>query len=48
MDYLNLKTGEVLTREEVLKQAKEEYPMLDPTNGIDLFVEHYMEIDDDG
>lgn len=44
--YMNLETGEVLTRQEMLKQFDEEHDGLDPTNGISLF-EYYEEIEVD-
>ena len=45
MLYMNLETGEVLTKEEMLKQFDEEHDGLDPTNGIDLW-NYYKEIEE--
>lgn len=41
--YMNLQTGEILTRDEMLKQAKEDYDVGDPTNLLELD-EYYTEI----
>lgn len=45
MKYMNLETGEILTKEEMLKEFAEEHDGLDPTNGIDLW-EYYAEVEE--
>ena len=45
MNYINLETGEVLTRAEMLKQFREEYDGDDPTNGLS-WDEYYIREDE--
>ena len=45
MKYMNLETGEILTKEETLKEFAEEHKDLDPMNGIDLF-NYYAEVEE--
>lgn len=44
--FVNRETGEVLTREEMTKQFREEYDGDDPTNAIDIS-EYYEEVRND-
>lgn len=41
--YMNLETGELLTWEEMIKQAEEEYDCGDPTNYMDWEM-YYVEV----
>ena len=43
MLYMNLQTGELLTRDEMLKQFEEEYDGFDPTNNLRIS-EYYKEV----
>ncbi len=43
MLYMSLETGELLTKEEMLKQFDEEYDGLDPLNPVEIS-DHYKEI----